>query len=149
MGTIHERRQRGDTFAGYTDLEVLVCPTCAVLYAAPERLIDDRRERGAGHYVYCPNGHNIHWPGPTEADKLRKRLRLAEDSEARAKAARDQAEASARAQKAAATRARNQRDKDRTRVANGVCPCCNRSFKDLRRHMASQHPDYGPLGEHE
>jgi hypothetical protein len=28
------------------------------------------------------------------------------------------------------------------RVAAGVCPCCNRSFKDLARHMAGQHPDY-------
>ena len=28
------------------------------------------------------------------------------------------------------------------RVANGVCPCCNRTFKDLAAHMSTQHPDY-------
>jgi hypothetical protein len=28
------------------------------------------------------------------------------------------------------------------RVANGVCPCCHRSFVNLHRHMAGQHPDY-------
>lgn len=26
--------------------------------------------------------------------------------------------------------------------ACGVCPCCNRSFTNVRRHMTSQHPDY-------
>lgn len=25
--------------------------------------------------------------------------------------------------------------------------CCNRSFKDLARHMAGQHPDYADGGE--
>lgn len=32
--------------------------------------------------------------------------------------------------------------KVKNRVKNGVCPCCNRSFSDLRRHMESKHPDY-------
>jgi len=28
------------------------------------------------------------------------------------------------------------------RVAEGVCPCCTRTFKNLKRHMDGQHPDY-------
>jgi hypothetical protein len=28
------------------------------------------------------------------------------------------------------------------RVASGVCPCCNRSFVNLRRHMKTQHPEF-------
>ena len=24
-----------------------------------------------------------------------------------------------------------------------VCPCCNRHFTDLQKHMASKHPGYG------
>ena len=28
------------------------------------------------------------------------------------------------------------------RVAAGVCPCCQRSFINLRRHMTTQHADY-------
>lgn len=28
------------------------------------------------------------------------------------------------------------------RIANGVCPCCKRSFENLRRHMATKHPHY-------
>ncbi len=28
------------------------------------------------------------------------------------------------------------------RVAHGVCPCCDRTFINLQRHMATKHPDY-------
>lgn len=32
----------------------------------------------------------------------------------------------------------------KNRVANGVCPCCNRHFENLERHMKGQHPDFQP-----
>ena len=41
----------------------------------------------------------------------------------------------ARSQKAAKTRLKN-------RVASGVCPCCNRTFKQLAAHMSRQHPEF-------
>lgn len=34
------------------------------------------------------------------------------------------------------------RRKIEKRVANGVCPCCNRTFEDLARHMSTKHKDY-------
>jgi chemotaxis response regulator CheB len=39
-----------------------------------------------------------------------------------------------------ATRA--QLTKTKKRVANGVCPCCNRTFKQLARHMKAKHPEF-------
>lgn len=32
--------------------------------------------------------------------------------------------------------------KTKKRIANGVCPCCNRHFVNLERHMTGKHPDY-------
>lgn len=32
--------------------------------------------------------------------------------------------------------------KTKKRVSNGVCPCCNRTFKQLARHMENKHPEY-------
>lgn len=32
--------------------------------------------------------------------------------------------------------------KIKKRVAGGACPCCNRHFRELERHMTTQHPDY-------
>lgn len=37
---------------------------------------------------------------------------------------------------------KGQLTKLKKRVANGACPCCNRHFSDLYRHIQSQHPDY-------
>ena len=30
----------------------------------------------------------------------------------------------------------------KNRIKVGVCPCCNRTFQDLAKHMASQHKDF-------
>lgn len=40
------------------------------------------------------------------------------------------------------TTTKGQLTKTKKRLAGGVCPCCNRSFVSLAKHMASQHPDY-------
>ena len=58
--------------------------------------------------------------------------------QARATALQDQLEAAIRdaeAQRVALARIRQ-------RIANGVCPCCQRSFGNVRAHMETQHPDY-------
>jgi len=36
---------------------------------------------------------------------------------------------------------RGELTKLKKRVTNGVCPCCHRSFQNLRRHMATKHPN--------
>lgn len=40
------------------------------------------------------------------------------------------------------TTTKGQLTKTKKRLAGGVCPCCNRSFVSLAKHMANQHPDY-------
>lgn len=133
-------RSPGEMFAGYTQLEALTCPSCGILFAAPEHKLDSMRKNGESG-LYCPNGHTSGWR-ETEAERQKARAERESNRAARLSAERDQAQASARAQRAAATRARRERDKDRRRVANGVCPCCGRTFKQLARHMQSKHPDF-------
>lgn len=126
-------------------LYVLSCGTCGIVFAIPDGFDDHLRQ--TGDTFYCPNGHQRVYRETTEV-RLKRELGWAKDRAARARAEADQAKASARAHRGAATRARNERDQVRTRVANGVCPCCNRTFKQLARHMASQHPDFGPIDGH-
>lgn len=129
-------RTPGETFAGYTDLAVLTCGNCGVMFAMPTAM---NRARHEDHGTfYCPNGHGRAYHGETAEEKL------ANEREYRAveRAARERIEASERAQRAAAKRARNERDKIRRRVAHGVCPCCKRTFKQLSRHMAAKHPEF-------
>jgi hypothetical protein len=130
--------QVGNTIDGVGTLHVTDCPTCGVVYAIPDGLYRRGQRYKENVAIYCPNGHTWHYLGKTHAEELDE-LR---DQVARQRSLRDQAEASERAQRAAATRARNERDRLKVRAAAGVCPCCNRTFKQLARHMETKHPDY-------
>lgn len=108
------------------------CCACGITFAMPadfqRRAIDDH-----SRYFYCPAGHSQHYTGKTAQQKL-------EDAQARETALRDQLHAA----EVEAENARVRQMRERHRIANGVCPCCNRSFDNLRRHMGSQHPDFDP-----
>ena len=128
----------GDTITGSGTLRVTDCPTCGVVYAIPDGLYKRGKRYKEKVSIYCPNGHTWHYMGKTHEQELQG-LR---DEVARERAARDQAEANERGQRAAATRARNERDRLKQRGEAGVCPHCNRTFKQLARHMHSKHPEH-------
>ncbi len=113
-------------------LTITDCCVCGVNFAVPERLLANRRE--AGGSFYCPNGHSLVFT-KTRAMQLEDELKA---TKARARHHQDQHEAAVRSNRAL----RGQITKERKRIANGVCPCCNRSFVNLQRHMSGQHPDF-------
>ena len=101
---------------------------------------------------FCPKcGKCLQFTGATEATKLRRELaakqaeverkqREVEAELERSKKLRtslDRQKRMTAAQKGAKTRAL-------TRIHNGVCPCCNRTFYNLKWHMESKHPDFKP-----
>ncbi|MCA8902077.1 MAG: hypothetical protein KDA53_12590 [Hyphomonas sp.] len=103
-----------------------------------------------GQFWYCPSGHRQHFArGPSEAEKLREELNTAQAEQSRLRQqlaykddrireereSRESTERRLSATKGVVTRIKN-------RVAAGTCPCCNRTFQNLARHMRGQHPDY-------
>lgn len=121
-------------------LVVLHCYACRCAFGITEDHYN-RARRSSSVEFYCPNGHDQVF-SETSEQKLQRELanerRRLDSESARVTSLRDQLEAterSLRGHKAAKTRIKN-------RIANGVCPCCNRSFKDLARHMAGQHPAF-------
>lgn len=127
--------ERGDVVGtGIQQLVVEECGVCAVLFAFPETL---REKALADHSrrFFCPNGHNLAYLGKTEAEKLKDQLDRERDRSARLASQRDQVEASLRATRGVVTRMRN-------RASAGLCPCCNRTFQQLARHMAAKHPEF-------
>lgn len=135
---------RGAEVVMRTEFVVEECCSCGVAFAMTKAFKDQcLAKRGPnGKVFYCPNGHRQWYTGESEADKMRRERdqfaqRVAEwqDEAAREQRRREEAERSAAAFKGQATKLRK-------RAANGVCPCCTRSFANLHRHMATKHPDF-------
>lgn len=121
------------------------CCNCKSQMWIPDALEEAARaQRGPnGIRFYCAYGHPQHYViGETEEDKLRReRDRLAQriaekqDEINRQREMREATERQLSATRGVVTRIKN-------RVGHGVCPCCNRTFGDLSRHMATKHPTY-------
>lgn len=109
-----------------------VCPDCFIHYAMDAEL-NGRRLRDGGNF-YCPNGHSLHYI-ETEVDRLKKENQNLQN---RTKWAEQEADAAKREK----TAIKGQLTKTRNRIANGVCPCCHRTFKQLAAHMDNKHPDF-------
>ncbi len=102
---------------------------------------------------YCTHGHpQCYAEGKSQQQKLQEQLdaeRLRRQrAEQRVAEKADEAEAAW----ATATKERNRANGYKghaTRITKrakaGLCPCCKRSFENLRRHMATKHPQFTPL----
>lgn len=102
-------------------LSTTTCCVCGTTFAMNSILKDRLRETGDN--FFCPVGHNQHFTD-TMSEKLGKK------------------ETELRAAKCEIIRERNLREQAESklkRVGAGVCPCCNRSFQNLRRHMHNKH----------
>lgn len=106
---------------------------CAQPFAMPEAWVKTKKRNREGWF--CPNcgSSRIFRVGDSPEVKARKEAeRRAAEAEMQAAEARSRARDTSR-------RYRRMRD----RVRNGVCPCCNRTFENLARHIATKHPDFG------
>lgn len=121
-------------------LVVLHCYKCRCAFGIT-RDHYDRAQASSDVSFYCPNGHGQVFTRTREQELKAELARKTADTrwyESQLTHTRDQLQAterSLRGHKAAKTRIKN-------RIAHGVCPCCNRTFQNLARHMAGQHPNY-------
>jgi len=108
------------------------CCNCGIAFGMPDSFM--RQKRRDTTSFYCPNGHGQHYT-ESEADKLRKRLAASEQKWS------DEVNKNRRLDRQLVA-SRGQVTRIKNRVANGACPCCNRTFQNLGRHMNTKHPDY-------
>lgn len=114
---------------------------CDAMIIMPARVMDRFREN---HKIfYCHFGHPQSFTGKNEKQKLQDQLDKSERLRERACKEKEWVQQdlkneknSNRALKGVITRTKN-------RVKNGVCPCCKRSFSNLKDHMSTKHPKYG------
>ena len=120
-------------------LTKMTCGKCAGCYAISERFRQECHDDAIGLGWNCPYC-KCWWgyPGKTEAEKQRERADQAEARERNLKCRAATLERSRNALKGVVT-------KTKRRIGKGVCPCCNRTFQDLQRHMAGKHPEYADV----
>lgn len=118
----------------------LACGTCGCFHAIPKAMHDMALEEGG--YWHCPNGHQR---GYREGRHEREKVRLERDRLKQLVAQRDdELKAASEQARRLVAAARGEVTKLKKRAHAGVCPCCNRSFANMARHMKSQHPEFNP-----
>ena len=126
----------GVTIRKTTELTTVVCGECGGAYAIAQRFHRYCYEHGTGwNCPYCRTRWGFF--GTTEAERKREKRKRAERTLDEVKAELQYTEHRRRGEKAAKTRLQK-------RAKAGVCPCCSRSFKQLRQHMARMHPAFKP-----
>jgi len=112
-------------------VNIVDCATCG----APIALTQARETtlRSSREPFCCPQGHHNTFR-PSETDRLKAEL-------VKEKQRREMAEREVVMERKRAESAIKKHEREQKRVRNGVCPCCNRSFVNLQRHMTTKHPE--------
>lgn len=125
------------------ELKVTTCIHCSASFALPQQVWDFQVKNGGYHWCPCC-GRNQGWDPKerakvaeenAEIKRLKDNLKWEQDYAKREREAKEQAERCLSATRGVVTRLKN-------RAKAGVCPCCNRHFTALERHMATKHPEY-------
>lgn len=120
------------TYTEEIKLTTFTC-SCGGTYAISEKVREHAyKDSGDWHCPYCQRSWGYH---ETEAHRLRKELTAAKSETMRAHQLRAQADADA-------LRAVLEKKRIEKRAKAALCPCCNRSFIALRRHLATKHPEF-------
>lgn len=128
------------TFFTNTQLTTINCGQCGGTYAIQERYRQEKKEAGGSwNCPYCKIGWGF---GGGENARLKKQLEKERQRTILERQQHDQTRAELEHTELRRRAAQGQTTRIKNRVANGVCPCCNRSFKDLAAHMKTQHPDF-------
>ena len=122
-----------------TELEVykiLHCADCNVGFGITASFAAARRSDRKT--FYCPAGHSQWFPGKTDEKRIEElKAQLATKDDLLRSTQRDHHKLW-RLQRAAEGRTKALK----RRIAAGVCPCCQRSFENLARHMKTKHPAF-------
>ena len=131
-----------ETFTDYS-IETFVvekCYKCGVPFGIPLELQKTlRRDKTE---FFCVHGHRQCYVGKSEEEKLRDIVATQETEIEGLEASRDGAFRREDIANKHASAHKGQVTKIKNRIKRGVCPCCNRTFVNLQKHMESQHKDY-------
>lgn len=118
----------------FVTLTDMVCKSCGGVYAISEEYRAQAKEDGK-HRWRCPYCKTSETWGYSESENQQLQREL--DEKRRALTA-------AQCRIVEKNLLIERQERKLIRVQRGVCPCCRRSFQNLRRHMATKHPKAKP-----
>jgi hypothetical protein len=132
-------------------LKEVECCQCSVKFGLAAQT--EAELRHSSHNFYCPYGHQQHFPqGESKEQKLFAQLEAERLARQRAEQRvayqadmRREAEERAEKERRRANGYKGHATRITKRAKAGVCPCCNRTFENLRRHMDTKHPTFTPM----
>lgn len=124
-----------------TILHTEMCCSCKMVFAMPEWYHLAKKHDNTS--FFCPAGHSQYYikdksdlqKAQEELSRLRQRNAMLCDDVSEERNRREAAERREAAQKANVTKLKK-------RSGSGVCPCCNRTFLALQKHMQDKHPEF-------
>lgn len=119
-------------------LETTDCCSCGITFAVPKRLLDQRRQDLDS--FYCPNGHSMVFRKST-ADILKQDIERIKREKEEAERARYALHNELTEKQEEVRKLKKSIERRNKRIAAGVCPCCNRTFKQLAAHIKTKHPE--------
>lgn len=119
------------TITETVQLTTMRCGGCGMVWAMPEFFRLERQKTGQSWF--CPRGCE-RANKETEAEKLLKQLTASKTETLR------QTQLKIEAELAREESIRKLKRVER-RARAALCPCCNRSFSNLQRHLQTKHPE--------
>lgn len=108
-----------------------ICCNCGIVFGIPSDFQDDLIK--THKTFYCPNGHSQSYGENAKERELKKAQQEKAEVEKRLHEMTDRM--------LDETSKRVKAEKQLKRVHKGVCPCCNRTFQNLQKHMETKHPE--------
>ena len=127
-------------FAHELNMAMEECCNCGIPFAMTTQLQQEYKRNHA--IFYCPKGHQQYYSGKSDEEKLQDQVAALENKLQNKQKEKEWAEQATRNAKNQARAQKGAKTKLKNRIKNGVCPCCTRTFANVSRHMANQHPEY-------
>jgi hypothetical protein len=125
-----------ETLTRSVTLQVIECGTCGVIHAIPQSMYDQYYKDGG--FWHCPNGHRRGW----NERNCKSALEKLEAENARLTSSINYKNDQIDTERRRTAAAKGEVNKIKKRIGNGICPCCNRTFANLQRHMTTKHLDF-------
>jgi len=113
------------------EMTEIECGACGITFAVPESWRAEKKR--TGDMWFCPNGHCRVY-SESDAEKYHRLLEQEKQRHLKTLSRLNEAEA-------AEQKITKELRRVKKRVHAGVCPCCNRTFQQLARHMKNKHPE--------